>query len=1308
MLSDLKLVTKESKLAFKRLFLSGREWVSYRKFNHNVLLDIDVSSGYLSSDDVAYFAPAMRSWGVRLYDLKLSGVGEVDALTVDVGNISYGEGSHISTQLKLSNASVLKSAYAEFDLGAFVVESSDAIELIDSIDEELLSESQREIIDKIERLSITGSAEGELDRVVFDGQLESGVGVVTSNLTLDLTQRGLFAFDGVVDIEGLDLGALFGSSYVGRVTAQSRVDGVMGRLSEQSLDVSSVINSIELEGYNLRDSRVELHMNSDDANFSFESDDPSLQMSLNGSVGDYTAMMQRSGGATTFQLNSTIEDVDLKRLGLNRRDDSSSLRANIELSGSGYDIDNIAGVLRVSDAEYRYDDQSLSTDLFTIDMRDAAHGRIFTLSSEFADVVMNLSGSPSENLKYLKNGLSEYLPALYDAPYSVEKLYAVEGMKSSSKRNTVASGSSNHLSLINIKLHNITPIAKAVGSDFEASVDTRGLLLFDPVNRAFTVTLNSSYIERNALLMIGLDAQLTNHGDSISLYSHADELYVGTTLMENSTIAAGANGNKISLNMGFLNKADSAAAHIVADMTLSREFKRGRELNIKLQPSRVSNATNEWDLSSQGIQISSGGVNFDNFVVKSRGQSLNINGRASNSLMDNLSLEMNNFDLSLLSTLVSRVGYQVGGYTNGRAVVASALHEARVEADLSLDSVTVNTIKSPDLRLLAQWDSQQNRARLHLLNRIDQDTLVRGSYIPSKVMYYARLHVDSVNLNLLDPPLGGVIHDTEGYANIDVVLSGERRKAQLDGQINCMQMATTIGYTGVRYTVDQGVVQVKNNTLEAKGLVVNDSASGGSGEGLLDLSVDLSRLNNIGYDLRVQPKQMLVLNTTQEQNQVFYGRVRASGLARIKGSRSGVEMDINAETNRDSKFFMPLNGSASISQADFITFAEPKVQIDTTNVIVRKRESFQRQQLASQERGNISLNLNLRVRPNTEVEVVIDPSMGGVIHATGDGNFDIRVEPKRGVFEFFGDYSITDGNYIFNLGNVVNKRFSISSGSSMQWSGDPLDATLDISAIYKLKTSLQPLLADESTRAVPVDCIINLSERLMHPEVSFGIELPSSDVEQQAVVANLLNDQESLSRQFFYLMLSNSFIPEVSGATSTDLGVTATAATGFELLANQLSNWLSTSKYNVVLRYRPESELTGEEVDFGFSRGWIDNRLLVELEGNYVSDNKQSLSEEDISNFMGEAYITWLIDPAGALRVRGFTQTVDRYDENQGLQETGVGLYYRENFENFKDLRQRVKARFAASPERKEKRAKRRDNADNANNADNADNELAQ
>jgi hypothetical protein len=250
-------------------------------------------------------------------------------------------------------------------------------------------------------------------------------------------------------------------------------------------------------------------------------------------------------------------------------------------------------------------------------------------------------------------------------------------------------------------------------------------------------------------------------------------------------------------------------------------------------------------------------------------------------------------------------------------------------------------------------------------------------------------------------------------------------------------------------------------------------------------------------------------------------------------------------------------------------------------------------------------------------------------------------------------------------------------GSSIHWDGDPLGAILNIDAVYNTKASLKPLLGSsvqgiDTSRAVPVQCYIKLTDELMSPTVTFDVQVPNVAPEIQTVIQSTLNDQQAIATQMFWLLAANSF----SAEDTASVGASLSATTGFELLSNQLSNWLSGDNYNIVLRYRPRTEMTGDEVDFGFSKSWLDNRLIVELEGGYLSDASLQATEK-ASNFVGEAFITWLIDPDGTLRFRGFTQTIDRYGENQGMQESGVGLYYGESFNTFRELGQSLKYRFS-------------------------------
>ena len=639
-----------------------------------------------------------------------------------------------------------------------------------------------------------------------------------------------------------------------------------------------------------------------------------------------------------------------------------------------------------------------------------------------------------------------------------------------------------------------------------------------------------------------------------------------------------------------------------------------------------------------------------------------------------------------LTQVAERMGYYIEGRTNGSAAMKSVLRGGEITADILLDSVEVNDIPAPPMRFASRWDFARSRAGVTVSDRIRRDTLIRGFYAPDRNRYFARLDVDSLDMALLDPILAGVVSSTEGMASAGLTLQGQGRKADLEGEIRVAGLKTTVDFTQVTYSMPEAVLNVKNNRFRASNVPIFDPRGN---RGRFDFDMSLQHLSNISYDVRVAPQQMLVLDTDSDDNDMFYGRVFATGTARISGDKGAVNMDITASTDGNSSFVMPLSSKSNISNADFVVFEQPE-QADTLDDVARKKLSFERKHRQKSDAGSqMKITLALDVRPDAEVELEV---AGNTVKGRGAGALNLQINPKANIFEIYGDYTIAEGSFMLSLQQIINKRFTIESGSSIQWTGSPMNAMLDIDAVYKVKASLQPLLQGTADlggdRSVPVECVIHLGERLSNPTITFDVRVPGSDPETQSLIANALSTPETVDTQFLYLLLFNSFMSENSSQASSNIGSSVSAATGLEFVSNMVSNWLSSSDYNVVIRYRPKSELTSDEVDFGLSKSLINNRLFVEVEGNYLIDNKQAVNSS-MSNFMGEAYITYLIDRAGTLKLKAFTQTIDRFDENQGLQETGIGVYFKEDFDNLRDLRQRIKERFT-NKKRKARRIARR------------------
>lgn len=302
-------------------------------------------------------------------------------------------------------------------------------------------------------------------------------------------------------------------------------------------------------------------------------------------------------------------------------------------------------------------------------------------------------------------------------------------------------------------------------------------------------------------------------------------------------------------------------------------------------------------------------------------------------------MTLHNFELAPFSQFTSSMGYRVDGRTNGSATMKAVLGAGEVQADIVVDSISINDLAVPSIWLRSRWDFIQNRAGILVQQRENLDTLVRGFYAPSQKRYYARATLDAVELSALDPLLKGVVERTGGNADVDIALRGSGKEANLSGQIAVRDFTTTVDFTQVTYTMPRAVIEVKNNHLIAEGVPLYDPEKN---EGLFSIDLNLEHLSNIFYSVKVLPKELMVLNTTSKDNDLFYGRIFASGSATIAGSKGGVKMDIVATTEGDSEFYMPLSGQSNAKTADFVTFVTPE-QIDTTDYLVRKKLLFQQQ-----------------------------------------------------------------------------------------------------------------------------------------------------------------------------------------------------------------------------------------------------------------------------------------------------------------------------------------------------------------------------
>lgn len=338
--------------------------------------------------------------------------------------------------------------------------------------------------------------------------------------------------------------------------------------------------------------------------------------------------------------------------------------------------------------------------------------------------------------------------------------------------------------------------------------------------------------------------------------------------------------------------------------------------------------------------------------------------------------------------------------------------------------------------------------------------------------------------------------------------------------------------------------------------------------------------------------------------------------------------------------------------------------------------------------ADINLNANLEVNDHLNVQVIFDPTVGDILRTTGDGDIKIAFD-KEGSLSLFGEYRISRGDYLFTLSNLVNKKFVLTPGGTIVWSGSPYDAMLDINAVYNLRTTITELLpqersgadetgeeriATETGRKVPVECILNLSDNLKNPVVKFDIDFPTLETQSKSYIQSLFLSQDELNKQVFSLLVLNRFYRTDNTGDYENQAQVAGVTTLTEMMSNQLSRWFSQFSNNVDIgvAYRRgdrEKEMTSDELELAVSTQLLDDRITISANGNMdVGGNKGTAEENKKTNIAGDFDVEVKLNKQGTLKMKAYSHTDEKilYNSTETIQ--GVGVSYQESFDTFREL----------------------------------------
>ena len=1244
---DIDFLSGGSHLILPSLTLRGEDWEVYKDFCNTVRLTLHTTGSTIEPLSAGKWVAELGTFGLNGSNITGTFDGLVNDFEVDITATLYD--SEVVAKGSVKNIEKPEKMTADVNI-ALTTTPSKAANIYRSVLHEPLPKEAMAWIEKFDTMSVQTSTQllpqqqvqttthidTNLGSVEIDGRLEYGTNT---------------SFEGTIRSLGVNVGALLGSDDLGG--ADATLSGKV-QMEEKSIEgnIEASVERFGLKDYDLQniDLRATLSKGVLQATLFSHDSNALLYAEGRGSL---------LGEEPEYNLNLNIERLNFGALGIGNKEQAAWLAGDMDASLRGSSLDQMVGRAMINNLTFATATDTLSTELVNISLSGGERDKSFSLYSPTLDVEYRSTASYGDVLNYLTQTLPSQLPL---STHGQEVQPADEERVRYGDRLYAAD---DHTA-VSVTIKEGERLAAVLLPNADLAPDSSLSIEFSPKAEEFSLLLESDYVAVDDIVASRLRIEAGGAGENINLEAECEELLSSGLSVPDITLSVDAkSGNEVELMLFFSNADAALSGQLSTHATLSRTEGGKVAIEASIDDSYITSPLQRWNITAPSINLTPEGVFIDNFRIENPNGGLFVNGEISPLQDRGLELSLRNVLLDEWLSIASGVK-GVAGVLNGNVELFSILKNPYGGGELTLSELSVEGVGIDPLEVGVEIPKRGKDVLVELSNRLQNRRLAEGSFNYSTGEYRASLNVDELDLSLLNPLTAGLAENIRGRGAIDLDITGKGERLNIDGKASVEGFGAKVGFTGAEYSASEVVVQFEKNRGTIRPIRIEDGAGGwADAEGFLNLA----NLSNVEYGISLVPHNLVVLDLGEESSEAFYGKVYASGGVHLSSRGGNTEISGAVRTGAGSVFNLPLTGNSDFAGADFVTFVDRSAeQRAESNELVARKKNERAERKAKPVAGNTTVDVMLGVDTGTLLRIIIDPETENVVEARGVADLGIAVDERKNEFAIRGDYEISEGVYNFNFQNLITKQFTINPNSYIRWNGNPLDANIDVGATLRLKTSLAPLLGNESTASrasTPVECIVNLTGSLSRVDVSFDINVPNANTEYQSILSSYFSSQEMMATQFVYLLTLGNFYSDSSSGQTNTAGA-ASSAIGLEFLATQVSQLVSNDAYKFNLNYKAIDD-TSSSYSIDFQTEIIDDRLLLELEANVDTGTYYQMGG-DGNQLSGGGAVTLLLDDTGDFYLKGFSRTIDRFDENQGLQENGVGLYYKRSFNRLSDL----------------------------------------
>lgn len=614
---------------------------------------------------------------------------------------------------------------------------------------------------------------------------------------------------------------------------------------------------------------------------------------------------------------------------------------------------------------------------------------------------------------------------------------------------------------------------------------------------------------------------------------------------------------------------------------------------------------------------------------------------------------------------------QMSGLLSGNVVVHTVDKNIVGMADVGLSDfyydrsrvgdfrVDLNVAENPASRsLTAQGNLWVNGQKTMTINGSLNDSTATNPFLLDFSMIRFPLAV-------ANPFLPKDVVKLRGTLNGTMKVSGKMAAPVFDGFLQFDSAAAKVVMLGTEFTFSDEKIPVDSNTVHFNKFAINTLNENPL---LINGDVDISSLSNVGMDLTLAGNDMLVINSNRPKGADVYGKGYMSIDARARGNMRMLMCDANVALLAGSTVTYVLSGGTQelTSQAtgDMVKFVNFSDTLSTPVDSVAPPMA-------------LILNASLNIQNNTTINVDLNANGTNRVSIMGNGLLNYSMSPQNDG-RLTGRFTIDEGFVRYSMAVISEKNFKFDPGSWVNFTGDMMNPSFNITARDKVKANVIPEDGG-NTRLVDFDVIVTASGSLENMKVAFNLEC-NEDITIQNQLASMSADQRA--NQAMNLLLYNRY---------TGPGTKADASLGgnplYSFLASQLNSFAANYVKGVDLsfgidqydRTRNGTSGTATSYSYQLSKSLLNNRIRIVVGGQYDTDseNDESIAE----NLVNDISFEYLLNRSGSMYIRVFRHTSYENILEGEITATGVGFVYKRNLNSLRDMfRFRKKKDIAAPP----------------------------